>query len=224
MARQLTNSGIVLPVIRKVICRDDVYICSICRSEYKTKVEANNCLNHCWYDVQNLYPVVLRKLNGRYVVFRCHFCCRDYKDETDALSCARRCQGDRNQLHVHEQLLNDLPIEAPTHRPSRIRLVAMKAVPQRPLAKAKVDEPAVEQTPETADVEVPDIEMSDAELPPDAPELPPRKTRADFPKPWVRMDAKYQCCCCRSQFFTKMETEACFNGHFDADGFEIPAA
>lgn len=224
MARQLTHSGIVLPVIRKVICRDDNFICSICRSEYKSKVEANNCLNHCWYDVQKLYPVVLRKLNARQVVFRCHFCCRDYKDETDALRCAHRCQSERNQLHVHEQLLNDLQIEAPTHRPSRIRLVAMKAAPQHPLTKAKKDEPKAVETHEMATAESAAIEMTDAEVPGNTPELPPRRTKAAFPKPWVRMDAKYQCGYCRSQFFTKMETEACFNGHFDADGYEIPLA
>lgn len=214
MGRQLTNSGIILPVIRKVICRDDTYICSICRSEYKSKVEANNCLNHCWYDVQNLYPVVLRKLNGRHVVFRCHFCCRDYKDEADALSCARRCQGDRNQLHVHEQLLNDLPIEAPSYRPSRLRLVALKATPLRTsLPKAQDD---VEETLETQDEDVSEVEMPDDAAPPAA----PRKTKADFPKQWIRMDAKYQCCYCKKLFFTKMETESCFNGHFDENGVE----
>lgn len=214
MGRHLTNSGVILPVIRKVICRDDTYICSICRSEYKSKVEANNCLNHCWYDVQNLYPVVLRKLNGRHVVFRCHFCCRDYKDETDALSCARRCQGDRNQLHVHEQLLNDLPIEAPSHRPSRIRLVAMKATPVRTSVPK-------EQERDEDQVEEMDEAVSEVDIPADE-EAPsaPRKTKADFPKQWIRMDAKYQCCYCKNLFFTKMETEACFNGHFDAEGVE----
>jgi hypothetical protein len=217
MGRHLTNSGLILPVIRKVICRDDFFVCSICRSEYKSKVEANNCLNHCWYDVQQLYPVVLRKINGRHVVFRCHFCCRDYKDESEALNCARRCQGERNQLHVHEQLLNDLPIEAPSHRPSRIRLVAMKAAPTRPAKARELEEDHVEQADEGL------VENVDLTLEADAPSGP-RKSKADFPKAWVRMDAKYQCCYCRSLFFTKMETEACFNGHFDEDGFETSGA
>lgn len=212
MSRHLTNSGLVLPVIRKVISRDDHYICSICRSDYRTKVEANNCLNHCWYDVQELYPVVLRKLHGRFVVFRCHFCCRDYKDETDALSCARRCMGERNKQHVHEQLLNDLPIEAPTQRPSRIRMVALKAVPTRPVSKPKVEESDIEAV--DSDVEV--------EIPGDQPPAASRRTRADFPKQWVRVDAKYQCCYCKKLLYTKMEIEACFNGHFDEEGFEKP--
>ncbi|WP_141735824.1 hypothetical protein [Oligoflexus tunisiensis] len=216
MGRHLTSSGLILPVIRKVICRDDFFVCSICRSEYKSKVEANNCLNHCWFDVQQLYPVVLRKLNGRHVVFRCHFCCRDYKDESEALSCARRCQGDRNQLHVHEQLLNDLPIEAPTHRPSRIRLVAMKTMPVRPAKSKAPEEDPVEQVDDVQeDVESP--------LEADAP-VSQQRTKADFPKPWVRMDAKYQCCYCKKLFYTKMETETCFNGHFDEEGYEKPNA
>ncbi|MDQ3233151.1 MAG: hypothetical protein M3Q07_15140 [Pseudobdellovibrionaceae bacterium] len=211
MSRNLTNSGLILPVIRKVICRDDCYICSICRSEYKTKVEANNCLNHCWYDVQTLYPVVLRKLNGRHVVFRCHFCCRDYKDESDALSCARRCQGDRNQLHVHEQLLNDLPLEAPTHRPSHIRLVAMKTMAARPVTQPQDHEESLDQA---------ELVESEVEIPNETSEQKPGKTKADFPKTWVRMDAKYQCLYCKKMYFTKMETESCFNGHFDEEGFE----
>jgi hypothetical protein len=214
MGRHLTNSGLILPVIRKVICRDDTYLCSICRSEYKSKVEANNCLNHCWYDVQNLYPVVLRKLNGRHVVFRCHFCCRDYKDEGEALSCARRCQGDRNQLHVHEQLLNDLPLEAPSHRPSRIRLVAMNAIAQQRPASVKTME--VEDRVEQVDL----ADVSEVEIPDERPPAVPRKTLADFPKKWVRMDAKYQCFYCKKLFFTKKETEDCFLEHFDADGLE----
>jgi len=217
MGRQLTNnSGIILPVIRKVICRDDAYICSICRSEYKSMVEANNCLNHCWFDVQNLYPVVLRKLHGRNVVFRCHYCCRDYKDESDALSCARRCQGDRNRLHVHEQILNDLPIEAPSHRPSRLRLVTLKTVPLKN-SQPKAKDDAAERFESKAQEGLAEVEIPE-EAPP--PPQAPRKTKADFPKQWIRMDAKYKCCYCKKLFFTKMETESCFNGHFDANGVE----
>lgn len=213
MGRHLTNSGLILPVIRKVISRDDVYICSLCRSEYTSKVEANTCLNHCWYEVQELYPVVLRKLNGRHVVFRCHFCCRDYRDETDALNCARRCQGERNSLHIREQLLNDLPLEAPTPRPSRIRLVAMK-----PMA-AKIPSKQKESGNETYEEDV-----SEVEIPDDAPSAPPRKSKADFPKQWIRLNEKYQCCYCKSLYYTKMETEGCFNHHFDEQGFEKKSA
>lgn len=218
MGRHLTNSGLILPVIRKVISRDGAYVCCICRSEYKTKVEANNCLNHCWYDVQHLYPVVLRKLNGRHVVFRCQYCCRDYEDESSALSCARRCRGERNHLHIREQLLNDLPIEAPSHRPSRIRLVAVKAMPGHPLAKPQVED--VVDQPEDVDVDSEVDVVSEDDIVTDTPEGPARKSKADFPKQWTRMDARYQCAYCKNLFYTKVETEACFSDHFDADGYE----
>ncbi len=217
MTRQLTHSGLILPVIRKVICRDDAFVCSICRTEYSSKVDANNCLNHCWFDIQDLYPVVLRKINGRRVVFRCHFCCRDYKDESEALSCARRCQNDRNNLHVREQLINDLPIEAPTQRPSRIRLVAMKLPPSKPVKSRPIEE-STEMVDEQLHVET---ETSEQEAVENLSEqAPPRRTKADFPKQWVRMDAKYQCRYCNALFYTKMEVEACFNNHFDEEGFE----
>jgi hypothetical protein len=100
----------------------------------------------------------------------------------------------------------------------------MKAVPKHSLAKAKKDEPMTEETLDIATADSAAIEITDTNLPHDTPELRPRKTKAAFPKPWVRMGAKYQCSYCRNQSFTKMEAEACFAGHFDAEGFEIPVA
>ena|GEM_PF-3153703 len=213
MTRNLTDSGLILPVIRKVISRDGSYVCSICRNEYSSKVDANNCLNHCWMEVQSLYPVVLRKINGRFVVFRCHFCCRDYRDESDALSCARRCQGDRNKLHVREQLLNDLPIEAPNHqRPAHLRLVTFKAAPNRASAPPKPKES--EPRPDAMDeLEVP---LPDAEAAP----KPRGKHKKEFAKHWIRQNEKYQCYSCKTHFYTKMEAEGCFDGHFDEEGYE----
>lgn len=212
MPRHLANSSLLLPVIRKVICRNGSYICSICRTEYLSKVEANNCLNQCWYDVQEIYPVVERKLGGLKKVYRCHFCCRDYPEESEALSCAKRCQGQRNQLHVREQLLNELPIKPPKHRPRRLRLVAVPT-----MSPSDLTQPAVDG--EDADEFAADLD-ADIEVPGEAPAAPPRKTKASFQKPWIRMNAQYQCCYCKNLMFTKAEAETCFNKHFDAEGFE----
>ncbi len=213
MNRNLTNSGLILPVIRKVISRDGSYVCSICRNAYSSKVDANNCLNHCWMEVQSLYPVVLRKINGRFVVFRCHFCCRDYRDESDALNCARRCQGDRNKLHVREQLLNDLPIEAPNHqRPSNLRLVALKAAPSKALAPPKPKE----SEPQLPEAEQPLEPLVHAEAAP----KPRGKHKKEFAKHWIRQNEKYQCYTCKTLFYTKMEAQGCFDAHFDEEGYE----
>ncbi|MCX6128269.1 MAG: hypothetical protein NTX25_04295 [Proteobacteria bacterium] len=214
MSRQLTGSGIILPIIRKVICRDEVYVCCICRSDYKSKIEANNCLNQCWFDVQELYPVVVRKLNVRKVVFRCHFCCRDYSDDMEALNCARRCLNAANKQHIKEQLINELPIEAPNRRPSRLRLVTAKpqAAPPKSKIKARSKKASPQNNTTPEDKSAPAVEKTYIEK---------RRKKSAFPKHWVRADAKYQCKYCNQKFFTKMEVEACFNGHFDQEDFEI---
>jgi hypothetical protein len=91
----------------------------------------------------------------------------------------------------------------------------MKAAPLKAsLPRAKEE---VEESMENSDEGVSEVEIPDEAAPPP----PPRKTKADFPKQWIRMDAKYQCCYCKKLFFTKMETESCFNGHFDENGVEI---
>ena len=229
MARQLSDAGIMLPVIRKVICRDGCFICSICRSEYQSRIEANNCLNACWLDIQDFYPIVLHKLNLRKIAFRCQFCCRDYLDESLALACARRCLSARNNQHIKEQLVNDLPIVAPVRKSSRLRLIATrpsaaagrfhKSPPQQSSASAKdpnsiTTEPLLVQPPI-----VPESRPAHPEVKP----IDTRRTKASFPKQWIRNDARYQCKYCNSLFFTKMETETCFHSHFDEQGFEILA-
>lgn len=227
MSSRSSIIGIATPVIRKLIRRGDAYMCSICRSEYETALEANNCLNHCWFDLKNFYPVVLRRgLKGR-TLFRCHFCCRDYKEEGEALGCARRCLNERNQQHFREQLLNDMPLDAPPKRPSRLRLAIKRtpprkeeATPQQAIAAA----PEAPASPSVAlsqpPVSTPEPSVTEALSP--VPAAPARTGRHkdSFEKPWVRHDAKYKCNVCLKKYFTKMEADACFTGHFDEEGYE----
>jgi hypothetical protein len=221
MARQQLGKGLMLPVIRKVICRDDAYLCTICRSEYKSKVDANNCLNQCWFDIQDLYPVVLRKFELRRVAFRCHFCCRDYPDELEAMNCAQRCLNSRNTQHIQEQLVNDLPIEAPNRKASRVRLVAVKAQPQQTPSKFSNRPTFMPDANNAVDSSDATNESVPMELPIELAVVDNRRTKAVFPKQWIRADAKYQCKYCNKQYFTKMEVEGCFNGHFDEQDFEL---
>lgn len=61
--------------------------------------------------------------------------------------------------------------------------------------------------------EIPDSEAASSE--------PKRRNKSSFAKTWVRKDAKYQCMCCLQDYFTRIEVEKCFDGHFDEEGKEI---
>jgi hypothetical protein len=180
--------------------------------------------------VKDFYPVVLHKPRGKKALFRCHFCCRDYQHENEALSCARRCESDRSNIHDREQILGDINLDGIPRRPSRIRLVALNSAPVKRLTSKK-PEPADSQqsSKKSGTRELVKEPLLLAEEPPSletpaAPPPPIAKHKSEFPDHWIRVDAKYQCRYCRAFFYTKMEGEACFNGHFNEEGFElIPA-
>ncbi len=130
MNHPLKNPQWLLPVIRKVIRRNGVFVCSICRTEYSTMGEANGCLNQCWYEIRNFYPVVKRRRLHK-LIYRCQYCCRDYDFETQALACANACSSDRNRQHIQEQLVNDLPVDVPAKRPGSVRLNQQSSLGRR---------------------------------------------------------------------------------------------
>ncbi len=226
--RHKASAALPTPVIRKLIRREDTFICSICRSEYDNSLEANTCLNHCWFDLKHFYPVILRRGPRHTLIFRCHFCCRNYADEGEALSCARACLGERNKSHIREQLLNDLPLEAPPKRPSRVRLAITRSSPSKILGKEKVEETnSAVPSPDDSDVPVSAESPAPTEVVENKEVLINEKSgrrKDSFSKPWVRHDAKYKCNCCNSMYFTRMEAEACFDKHFDAEGYEMESA
>lgn len=222
-----------LPLIRKVFRQDDTYICGLCKTDYDNYGSANSCMNQCWFDIHHFYPVVKRKRAANAWVFRCLFCCRDYTNEMGAYNCAQRCVGIKNKAQLREQILNELPLpppsrpvsrlimltkaEPPARRPQSKPLPKRKAVPEI-ISEEKVKVNAVgELSPIPAE---PTISFSDAGTPALEVEIFRGQHRDSFKKQIDRKGEKYQCQYCREIHFTKVEAQACFDAHFNSEGFE----
>jgi hypothetical protein len=117
-------------------------------------------------------------------------------------------------LHMREQLLNDIPLQPPPKRPSRIRVLSsgprLGAPPPKPapvstIKQVRADEViSVEPTPPQTEVVIADR----------------GRHIGSFSKPWIRKNEKYQCRFCSELYYTRMEVENCFKGHFGEDGYE----
>ncbi|SMF33904.1 hypothetical protein [Pseudobacteriovorax antillogorgiicola] len=197
------------PIFRKIFRHGHYFLCGICRTEYHNRVDANNCLNHCWYALKEQYPLIVVRdfVHGR--LFRCQYCFRLYKTEDAGLECARRCTDGREKRHVQEQLASDLPISVKPRR--KFRLVKM--VPQEETLQA-----APAPTPQAPPPPEPEPEI------PEEPAVKEptiiKRHKSEFPKNWIRDGAKYKCKFCNELYYTKVEVEKCFNDHFDAQGYE----
>lgn len=189
-----------LPLVRRIFRQADKYICGLCKSVHKSYGQANSCMNQCWFDVHNFFPVVKRRLSRDTWVNRCLFCCRDYSNEQEAFACAAHCAGERNRLQLSEQLLNDLPLPPPTRKVSRLLMLTRVARPQVKKEEVKVEAPKVEKNK----TEIIDL----------------GKNRKAFKKQYVRKGEKYSCVYCHTLHFTKKECEECFETHWKEDGYE----
>jgi hypothetical protein len=120
------------PVLRKIYKVGEDFVCGVCRTHHPTHSGANNCLNACWFELQQQYPLLVRTHPRRGPVYRCQLCSRDYKDENAALECARVCSLSRTKRHIQEQLINGLPIR--TERSTPFHLVKLtNHSPTRPM-------------------------------------------------------------------------------------------
>lgn len=192
-----------LPLVRRIFRHADVYICGLCKTKHESFGQANSCMNQCWFDVHNFFPVVKRKLSRDTWVHRCLFCCRDYTNEQEAFACAAACAGEKNRLQMKEQLLNDLPLPPPTRKQSRLLMLARVVRPKTP--KKKIEAPKTNDDAHKKKTEIIDL----------------GKNRKEYKKPFVRKGEKYQCPYCRTLHFTKVECETCFGTHWKEDGYEI---
>ena len=99
-----------IPIFRKVFRKGQVFVCGICRSEYDQRKDANNCLNFCWFEISRRKSVIHVHDAKHGDCYRCLYCGRKHKAEMAAVLCAKSCMERHNQLHIHEQLWNDLPL------------------------------------------------------------------------------------------------------------------
>ena len=212
MAYGYAQDHLRLPLIRKVFRQADKYICGLCKSDYKNYGQANSCMNQCWFDVHNFYPVVQRKRSPTSWSYRCLFCCRDYNNEINAYSCAKRCVGTRNSAQLREQLLNDMPLPPPQRPVSRL-LMMNRMVPAKPVAK----KPAEMRS--NADGPNPDVQTFG-----DGSETGKSAFtglhKKSFALTVTKQGSKYLCEYCKTIHKEHAAAEECFAKHFNAEGFE----
>lgn len=221
-----------LPTIRKVFRQGNQFICGICRTKHDSEKKCVKCLGQCWLDVLALSPVVQYVFRNK-LVFKCRFCCRKYTEEASAQSCADECRGNRDITHKKDMKIYGMPLDQIGKRkfdpqkllnPLRSQSVSRfnfvrGGQPQMvvPRIGSKTIE-ADESIPVEAD------ESTEAEMPMEEPKKEvPRRHRSEFKKEWFRKDAKYECGFCHELYFTRLEVEQCFGGHFDEEGLEILA-
>ncbi|MFW7379498.1 MAG: hypothetical protein ACOH5I_11865 [Oligoflexus sp.] len=135
-----------IPIFRKLFRKGSLFVCGICRSEYHSRVDGNNCLNFCWFELKNLNSVFVLRHPKRGWLYRCQFCARDHASETAAQLCAHNCREKNDQIHIHEQLLNELPLS--DHRPQPLILIRSPKEIVKKTPPAKKRKPTKQELPQ----------------------------------------------------------------------------
>lgn len=221
------------PTVRRVLKLAGYAVCGLCRRRFSHLSEAQLCLMSCWESVLHSYPLIHRVtgykpttgIDTSQSVFRCRFCSRDYFKEEAGLACARRCL---KLCHDNFTKAHNLP---PSQVPEKVRRSFVSDE-----QKVKVNYVSrfnfKRKEPEAEVIEEPEVPIVDSGDPHsgggyqlktlDGPDKPKEERNKGFyPKPFLRQNAKYRCAYCLKDYFTKMEVEQCFDGHFDDQGREI---
>lgn len=226
----------------------DTFICGLCRSKHKNRADAWECLQHCWLEIQEINPLVKRRVIGKGTVYRCRFCSRDYTDQNEAMACAADCKVKRKEQYekqmaavrvvdnIQPKKINSNVDPEAINRKIRLEKISKMRYNLKRRSKDEEIIPSpteeiLEQAPKAKEAPPPPKAEPQVEEPvPEVTEPTPEQEaeskklvrKSDFDSQWFRKDAKYCCRFCSSEFFTKVEVEACFNGHFDENGIEIP--
>lgn len=218
LTRAVRKDANDLPVVRKVFRQNGEFICGICRQHHDRRENAFKCLDQCWNEVLQSTPVV-GTFRGRNKAFKCRFCCRVYIEEKEAMACAMECIELRKSQHYASMKIAKVPANK-FHSRAKYHFVSFQ--------KGEIKSDYVSRfnlrrkgTSSAVQVETHIEEENDSTEETKDTVAPPKKTKADYPKPFIRNHAKYECMYCHELYFTKIEVDKCFNGHFDSDGVEI---
>lgn len=222
------------PTIRRVLKQGGLSMCGLCRRRYKETATAQKCLLGCWQQVCESYPLIHRQtgykprtgIDTSRSVYRCRFCSRDFFTEEQGLSCAQSCLTACTEKLRKSLNMPTIDIKVRSKLSFGNQLVKVKKDYVSRFAfkrkSAEEEKPAVEQT--AGEPEIPIGDSGDPHNKDAAGKgevIVERRSRDEWPKNFTRQNAKYRCSYCLTDTFTKMEVQACFDGHFDEDGLEI---
>lgn len=217
-AKSNTNHYIRLPTIRKIFRNSGQFVCGLCRRNYDDYGEATECLKTCWDQVCISYPLVPRVSGLGRILFRCRFCSRDYKTEKSGMRCAELCRSHRNNKHLKELNLPEKPLLNLPRRDFKSGVTKLKV---NYVSKINFKKPeggnGSEGDSEPVDQNESVQDSHDIKPPP---REVVKRNKADFKKQFIRKGAKYCCQYCMIEYYTKMEVQQCFDGHFDEEGNE----
>ncbi|NRA63708.1 MAG: hypothetical protein HRU19_04450 [Pseudobacteriovorax sp.] len=228
MGSRVITKNARVPVIRKIFRKGDSFTCGICRTNHNSREEANNCLNHCWFQLRHHYPLLIKQRPEGSHYFRCQFCFRNYDTEKEGLDCAHRCIEYHEQRHFFEQLTNDLPIATKPKKQFRLVRIAPNITGKKPSNDINPDpeDPPVSVEGQTPEEKNDNFDLLPNEALEENNDLPKevvdnRKHIDSYKKHWIRDGAKYKCCYCGELHYTRMDVEPCFKSHFDEEGWEL---
>ena len=88
---QVTQSPISRFNLKKVIARDGVFICGVCRAQHKKRVDANKCLERCASQLEASTRVVEQFETPKGTAYRCGICRRNFRQLANAQKCLQEC-------------------------------------------------------------------------------------------------------------------------------------
>ena len=77
--------------LKKVIARDGVFICGVCRVQHKKRVDANKCLERCASQLEANTRVVEQFETPKGTAYRCGICRRNFRKLANAQKCLQEC-------------------------------------------------------------------------------------------------------------------------------------
>lgn len=229
----LPHRSMQWPILRKVFRVGQQFVCGICRAPFESQGAAQSCLVECWQEILTQDGVTMRPSLAGLHAFRCRFCSRDYANRGQAEACAKACRerlaarAEQDQFDEDggERTPKKKAFARPRPQPARPaparRPAAAKPAPSGPApADMSLQSDIVRQITATAESKVVQVTKTDDTA--DGPNVRARgRPRTEFKKTFIRDGAKYVCSYCRKNYFTKGEVEACFDTHFDSNGYEI---
>ena len=193
--------------------------CGLCQKVYSSPSTALKCLEN---DGLQKQFIPITRYHWNKLQFRCPVCNTYYESLENAQKCSEKCLNIYpipESLHSIIHGLYSQNIRNSDHSKKTIQ-TSSQEISQSIIKDLSSQTPQNIDTKETTsqNLETPKQKPETVAAPPPKPEFVPKpdadkKFRLPNQKPFVRMDAAYECTVCRSRYFSKDDVESCFNSH-----------